>query len=387
MKKPLLVIALCCLFIIILGAGAVYYFVILPKQLTPAEILAQQVDKNLQSGRQLLNQNSPQSAIPWLQQAASQAVDLDQKSRAELNLGQAYLAAGMSQQGIALLKEVSLNETYPVGYRSTAAQNIVGYFKDGKDVNFALQYVFTGPTWSDFIKGTTPDATGMNTAIKNAYLWIASFDNSTSAFNVYYTLASWYGEDLSGQTGATQADEIVQTKKYIQLGDAMYPQVLALNATAKQSDPTGVPPFTVGVIGNALTLKARALAGLYRVGDASTTLNAVSTAFTQAITLLDSDPTGYSTSLYSHFHFADFLVKVNPTANAQKVTDTLTFLYSDPSQYSVNVFFQGFLKLYGAQNSIYRGTLTWKDIVIMTHIDPRFKSLLINLGWSVSDLQ
>lgn len=387
MKRSLIFSIVVLVLFIIAAGGAFYYFIYSPAQPTPAEKNRQAVNQKLQSGRELLNTNSPQSAIPWLQQAVSSAVDFDQKSRAELNLGAAYLAAGMPEQGIALLKEVSLNTNYPVGYRSTAAQNVIGYYKNSQNIDFALKNIFTGPTWSGFIVGDNQDATGLNLATKNAYLWILSFDTSTSVFNVYYTLANWYADDIKSQTGAAKAQDISKTKTYIQLGDAMYPKILAVNAAAKKQDPTGVLPFTVGVIGNALTLKARALAGLYFAGDASATFETVSSAFTQALSTLDSDPTGYSTGLYSHFQLADFLVRADPVANKAAVVKALSFIYSDPAQYTVNVFFQGFLKSYGAANSAYRKTQTWKDLVVMAGIDPQFKALLIKLGWAASDLK
>lgn len=386
MKKTILMSG--CVVVLVAAATAAYcLFAYDSTQLSPGQVRRQQVDQDLQAGRRLLDTSSAQSAIPWLQQAASQAIDLDQMARAELNLGNAYRLAGMPQQGIALLKLVSLNIAYPSGYRSTAAQDAMQYYISGKDSTFAVQNIFTGATWGDFLQGP-PTATNLNLAIKNCLLWVLSIDTSLSSFSVNYRLANWYAEDALGQTGNAQAhQDVVWAEHYLQLGDGMYPDVLAANAAALQQTPDTVPPFTQSVVGNALILKARALGDLYLIEANNVTFDAVMQAFKQALALLDGNrPSSSSTVLFSYFHFAEFLVKADPAANAEQISSALSHLYANPALYQTNSFFQGFLKQYGT-NPIYRGNATWKDIVALAKVDSRFKAALMSVGWSSAEFQ
>lgn len=364
--------------------GLAYWLVAFRASSSPEEMQRQRFSENLQAGRQLLSNGVGGTALDLLEQAVMQAANPAQKSRAELNLGSAYVQAGMPQKGIDLWKQISINASYPVAYRSTATQDVLSYYISGKDVDFALSEIFTGPVWGGFIKGQSPDLRGLNLAFKNALLWIDSFEFPNHSFIIQYRLANWYGEDMLIASGTAKEYDLSQARHYIQRGDAAYDRALATNTEALKKSPNDLPPYVDSILGVGLTLKARTVGAMYldlvKVG--GVTFDHATSLFKEAIGLSERRS---GTASYSRFHFAEFLELADPVANKQQILDALAPLYTATNRDDAT-FYQDFLKRERA-DARYHDTLSYRHLVGLSKIDPRFKSLLISLGWKSSDLE
>src|SRR3989338_11622133 len=106
MSNPVKIALSSIIALVLVCAGAYYFFFVQPV-LSPSQLQQQKVDNATQAGRQLLNDWSGSSAIPWLEEARLQAVDSAQKARIDVNLGSAYVQSGMTKKGITIWKQVS----------------------------------------------------------------------------------------------------------------------------------------------------------------------------------------------------------------------------------------------------------------------------------------
>lgn len=371
---------------VFVGCAVYYFFYFLPTH-SQAQLQQQKqaVDISLSDAKKMIMIGQSSEAIPLLEKNVTSATDAGQEAVAKINLGIAYVGAGMPDKGIALMKEVSTDITYPLGYRSTAAQQVLEYYISGKDSAFALNNIFTGVIWGSFIKEKNPDAKALELGVINAFEWVTTLAPS---FPAEYTLASKYAVLAGETTGSTTARAQYQNLalQHVKKGDAAYQDALALNQRSLQKDPTIVPPFVDYRLGVGLEHKGITLAALYEQKVSGVTLSDVESAFADCLALLEKDPTlkgSLVSGIYARYHLAAFYAHINSKQYASKIVATLAPMYNTSLQSSN--FYQSFLKIYGT-DGIYYKTQDWNDLVLLSTIDPKFKSLLLSLGWKASDL-
>jgi tetratricopeptide (TPR) repeat protein len=385
-NRQTLVLSVIATAAIIVGC-ATYYFLYFRPAHEAARLLQQKqaVDVSLSDAKKMMAVGQSSEAIPSLENDVAQAADKGQESVAKINLGIAYYSAGMPEKGVALLKEVSTNVVYPMAYRSTAGQQILEYYISSKDTDFALKNIFTGIVWGDFIKESNPDAKALELGVINAFEWVSVLGPS---FSTEYVLASKYAA-LANET----TDSATKTKyqnlaiDHVKKGDDAYQYALKINQDSLQKNPNLVPPFVDYRLGVGLEHKALTLSLLYEQKVSSIELANVESAFKDALTILEKDPNlkgNIVSGIFTRYHLAAFYAHIGSAQYASKILSTLAPMYN-PSVQDSN-FFQSFLKNYGT-DKIYYKTQDWKDIVALSKIDPKFKSLLLSLGWKSSDLQ
>ncbi len=364
------------LLLLVLFSGSWYYFFNVSRQKALLR-----GEETLQNARNILYTSGGLAAIPYLEQAVRESANNTQKAQAEVNLANAYVSSGERiEEGIELWKSISLNEGYPANYRSSAAQSVLGHYNARRNIDFALAHIFTGPVWGGFIEGKSKDEAGLKLAMRDGYEWILSFDDSATLFMVAYQLARRYANPPE--------QDLVQSKKYLGVGDTVFQRALAVNAAARESNPNAPLPFADHVIGNALVAKAQTLAAFRLARFDGVTFGTVEEAHKQIFSFLGKDSTkesnNVSTLLFAYYNFADFLRKDDAVKNSQQILETLAPIYVLQQKYPQASFFAGFLKVYGTDLALKTADAR-KDILALTVVDPRFKTLLINLGWQAND--
>ncbi len=385
MNYKILILGLVAAVLAVGGVGY-YYFFYAPSH--SASYLTRQreiFNRDLSDSKKMVMTGQSSDAIPNLEKIAQSATDNTQEALAKDNLGMAYMIAGMPEKGIALLKEVSVDDKYPTAYRSTAAQEVMEYYISGKNVDFALKNIFTGPIWGDFIKAKTVDAKALELGAINGFEWITTLGPS---FAPEYTLASKYAV-LAGETTDSLERSQSQTlaKQHLVKGDAAYQAALDANKIFLVDNPTQVPPYTDFRLGVGLEHKAITLSMLYEQKVPGITLANVESAFTDTLALLEKDPAiagNITSGIYTRYHLAAFYAHISAKQYSAKILTTLAPMYNTALQNSS--FFQSFLKNYGT-DGIYYKTQDWNDLVLLSKSDPKFKSLLLSLGWKASDLE
>lgn len=384
-EKILLIVAVLTVLFIAAVLFVSYFIFYIPQQ-------QEQAAQNLREGRNLFHSGNALEAIPQLQQALQQATTPAQKAQAELSVAASYVEVGMVSQGTALRKEISLNQTYPVLYRLSAAEYALEWYISAGDMNYAIQNLFTGPIWGDFIKGNTTDTVGVNAAVKNAYLWVESLAAAASIgdlpFRLYW-LTNWYAQDALSTSTSTREEDIVQAKRYLMLGDSAYASVLEANAAAKAKDATSAAPFSDTFLAGSLSFKARALSGLYQGKVDGITFASPTDTFMQAIGLYErksSDKVNLNYGLYARFNLALFLAKDDAVNNKQEILTILGPLYTQEQSLLNFSFYHNFLRSTGVDPTL-RNSAGWNNIGMLAKIDPRLKTMLVGLGWNAADIK
>jgi hypothetical protein len=256
----------------------------------------------------------------------------------------------------------------------------------GKDIDFALQTIFTGPTWGDFLTGN-PKENDVDAAVIKSLEWITSL---SPAFGPEYVLASKYADWIKqGVNPDMRASYITLAHQHLDKGDTEYQKALEKNQAFREQNLTSVPPYSDNRLGVGIEHKALALDALFLAKATEKNAKDVESTYEEAIALLEQDSTLNSalvSGLYTRFHLAVFLARVDAKKYSQIIIDTLAPINKTNSNLRQSNFYQSFLRNYG-KDTRYRNTDAWKDIVLVAHIDPLFKNLLIELGWNTNDFK
>jgi hypothetical protein len=216
--------------------------------------------------------------------------------------------------------------------------------------------------------------------------WIVSIDPSNSSPDLLYRLAEWYGQDAISSSAAAQASDIAQARHYLALGDTSYANALAADASALATAPSNLPPYVNSVLGDGLVLKARTLGALYRANAPNATFDDAANAFNQGIAQLEKSPSdadSIGSALYGRYNFAVFLAGTGASAHLQEIRTVLSPIDTDAE---TAAFYQSFLKPLPTTSG-FKSSLTRQNILQLAAADPKFKAVLIGLGWTATDLQ
>ncbi len=372
-KLILVFVSLLVLLLMVVGG---YFFFIKPMMNT--QKLVEEQTQSIETARQLIAQDREDAAIPLLEGVVKDTANVNVAALANLNLGNAYIVADREEKGIALLKQVSLDQAYPPWVRSLAVENIVGYFfASGARNSVAQSVIFTGPQWSSFVSGVPAGSIGYARAAREALVW---GEEIHPLVNIEYRLAHWYAQRLH----LYRADQpmyslyLSSAQKYLAKGDKEY---TAVQDTIEES----TFPMNNFMRGSALMLKARTLRALYGEKVSGITETMVTDAFNQSLVYFEKGNSSRSiTSAFSaRFFLAAFLNDTNSSLYKSDIISTLTPLYNQSLATSTS--FTKLLRAYSV-NTESRQSKQGRDMVNLAETDPRFKDLLISLGWKESYL-
>lgn len=183
-------------------------------------------------GREAMFEGDMVKALPILSEAVRLADDFQQEARAKNSLGVSYLLSDNPsdvRQGIAILKEIVSNESYPVEFRGGAMHRILGVFLSTHDHRLAEEHIFTGEEpWRSFIK----DGASFDETLRRAYAWLDDLSPSPGG---KYALVQWYGEQLyidkvtpGGILDANTKERYqAELLKHLSGGEELFPLILS----------------------------------------------------------------------------------------------------------------------------------------------------------------
>ncbi|MDB5187844.1 MAG: hypothetical protein JWO50_364 [Candidatus Kaiserbacteria bacterium] len=366
------------LLIIVIGGYFYYQNIYNTKQVTQKNTQQTAINADIAAGRDAQIAGDGATAVPILEKTVAQAQDQSTRAFAQIVLAAAYITAGRTEDGVNLYKSISLDTTVPALWRALAGQHAIEYYLGGKDIAFARTVLFTGPTWGTFLDPKIDGQKGIDTAVINGLIWVTSLAPS---YGAEYELASKYADlVLQGGDADTVRLNSVNATTHIQKGDAAIKSVIANGA------PAGDTSFG-NRVGVAMEHKAITLDELYQAKAITDSADSVISAYNDSISMVEKDPTlkiPMTSGLYARYHLATFMMHVDSVKYANTIADTLNPLYGD-SLRTMN-FYTGFLKLYGSDPQ-YKNSLMWKDMVALSKLEPKFKELLLQMGWNSADLK
>lgn len=184
-------------------------------------------------GREAMISGDSKKAISDLTEALRLTSDIQQEVSAKNSLGVSFLfSADTSDQerGIAILKEIVNNESYPKEFRGGAMHRILGAFLSAHDHQLAKEHIFTNDEepWRSFIA----DDASVNEALRRAYTWLNDLSPSPGS---EYALTQWYGEELyidkvtggDGLDTDTREKYKVKLLEHLRRGDELFPLILS----------------------------------------------------------------------------------------------------------------------------------------------------------------
>ncbi len=309
------------------------------------------------TGIRLLRENKDGS-VDKLEEALSVSDSANQEARIKINLAFGHYAAGSVDRGLTLLKEVSLNEEYPPISRAWAINYILSsYLADLNNTEYAQDKIFTGEQWEDFLQ----EGGNHSTAIRKGFEWSTTLHSTPTAEN---WIALWYASrlytDLNTETH----------KKYAELAR----ERLLRGESATELVEFGAVKSSFADRAVGYQNKALALAALYQNNELPDILP-VEEAFLKSIEIFDND-TYYASRtfvLMTRYLFAGFLAAENPERKIfiRSILDPMF----DSEAGNLNSFL----------TSVNEGLELLPDhkliAISIAQIDPRFKDMLIGLGW------
>lgn len=319
-------------------------------------------EKIIEEGRLLFHEGNYSGADIKYQQALKEAETKKDEASAKVNIGTARLRSDL-REGIKILKEVSLDESYPKFERSSAISYAASVAL-ASDLDFAKNYVFTGDIWSGFLPIGNFDREALELAVRRAFEWSADL---YSVFPSEYRIAWWYSKQII--EGKTKSDE--EIKQFVAI---IKDRMIKGNVSLGIAQAAGTFPSRV-VAG--YILRGIALEGLYVAGESS--IEEVKNTYNQALAIAEAnkdDVEAYARIPYARYNLANFLVNRVKTYDTKEIRDILSPLYD----YNINssAFF-GFLRSDAERSN--------KGIIALSKVDPRFKELLLSLGWKESDFK
>ncbi len=300
------------------------------------------------------------------QEALERAKTPTEQAMAELYLGTAYLQSDPAK-AVAILKRVSLNESYPPEYRASAGELTLRPFMADKNISFALENVFTGSVWADFMKDTPTDRDGVVLGVRRAYEWVTSVGPN---FIAEYRAALWYAQEVqSKHVKGQKLDEYLSIiELHVARGDELLEQA-----------PKNPRVFNTK-IGIGYDSRAHTMRGLYSAGRASE--KEVVDSYKKALDYFEKSPGesyAAASAPYVRFHLARFLVSIDPIKNKNEALALLAPVYERTSS--------NFYKYLSNERdaAVYGTDPVRAEIVMLAKFDPKFKTLLTSLGWKEGD--
>lgn len=331
-------------------------------------------NQTFQTGKESLRRVDKRS-IQELEVAVKLASGSDQEAHAKWDLGLAQILLVSPATGVSTLKEIVVDESYSLVYRSGALIRILGAYMGTRDQNFAKAHIFTGgEPWDSFVKDTDVDE-----AVRRAYEWGEDF-HTTSIGN--YMVAAWYGEQLledsQKKTGMLTPEQKADFKEKFTTHLAVAEDLVA--------GPLASPMLEIWEKASMLNMRGSVYSIAYALGNKEDDKKNAEESFNQAIRMISDLPETYASVYregfsrffqYEYARFLAYLTRVKKEDHTAKIRELLTPAIEARGQ-KLNFF--TLLRNIGMLPDAHH-VKQWT--LLIAEVDLRFKELLKELGWTL----
>ena len=342
---------------------------------------AEQFKADIQKGGELLGSGNALEATAEFKRLVDQAQTPEQEGQAKLNLGVARLRSDRAQ-GVELLKEVSINDTYTSFTRAKAIHYITSQYIGSKDVQFALEHIFIGPVWEDFLhaaeENNLTEGKKMSLAVLNALEYSSALEPTV---------------EISMRTAAEYAfliwdDQFTPEQKDVYAEKALHLIEAGDGAIAKlkETDKVSYGNTHFAEVMNAYNSKGMALDVLYFKGYIDD-LSVVEDAFQDALEIAIENSSKVPLDIWARYNYADFLYRLDAEGRRDSITKILA-----PTEHMFIV--QDGLVASFFKSRILKSSVPGKEkklsqpdsIKGLANISSEFRDLLLRMGVSEGDL-
>jgi hypothetical protein len=268
------------------------------------------IDRKITEGGNILRQRGAAEAAVYFNGLLETTSNPEEIGRIELNIGSARLQSN-PVEAIALLKEVSINESYLPFTRAKATNYVLNAYTSSNDQAFAREHIFTGPVWGDFFGSDLQEAT------LTGFYYSADLSPTPEA---NMRIASELGAQIAfGELTAIEAEgNAAAARDYIRFGN----QQIALLLDSGQVEYGGTPPEEIAT---AMNRRGLALDFLYFAGYIDQA-EEVKDSYREAISYLIDNPIDIDngTKSFVRYNYADFLYRLDSEAEAQNIRTVLS---------------------------------------------------------------
>lgn len=317
-------------------------------------------------GNLLLSGNSAEAATHF-QNMVEQAETPVQEGQAKLNVGVAKLAVDR-EEGITLLKEVSLNDAFDPLTRAKAVNYVLNEYTATKDAELAREHIFTGPTWEDFLI----DSASLDSAVLEGFEFSRAIHPTPEA-NTRIAAETAF---LLWKDGVTQEEKDEYATEVLSLISDADNAIAALRAANRVR--YGDTHYTE--IALAYHRKGMALDVLYFHGYVDDP-ELVKDAFQDALNVLMEHESGTGTELFARYHYADFLLRLADEGHEASISKILAPMTQMEPTHTTASFFREWLgRDVTNQPGKEKQLAQPANIIRLAAISPEFKEALLGIG-------
>lgn len=368
--QSLLALVLFAAIVIVVTFGYLHYMKLKSPE---GDMTAEQIESAYEEGARLLESGNAPEAILQFNKLLEAADTPEVQGQLKLNLGVAQLKINRPE-GIALLKEVSLNEEYEPITRAKAVNHVLNEYTATKDVELAREHIFTGPTWGEFLE----EGSG---SVDAAVLQGFEFSNS-----IYPTpealsrVATEYAKLLS------QSSSQEEKEQYAKIVLENIDESEALIESLRTADRIHYGDTHYTEIAVAYNRIGTALDALYFEGYIDDA-DRVESAFQSAIDTLLENTGGDGTELFVRYHYADFLLRLDAEGRRESIVKTLSPMNKMTSNHNIASFLHTRISETALnQEKDVTEPARPDSIALLAEISPEFREALLNIGITESQI-
>lgn len=365
------------LFLGLFGIGYYFYSVKLKNQTSPSNLstnrILQSMSGSYKEADSFYTQRQYDKAIEKYNAALNDTDSLKQEVLVRTKLAMATNNAGDSLGAVEIFKDIVDNPKYAIDdeeikrAKSHAVSAMIGLFYQMNDRAVANK-IFSGKPYEDFIK--KEDAGDLDIAFRRLAEYASSL-SSTPDLMVEARIIKWYAikvYDLKTETGISEEE-----KKFIPEYEAIVKSKLAYIDKNYGDDQNYYVNSKRMVLPVLLRLKGIAVGSLTAAGD--TSLGNPETVFQEALAL----PQPPWVSNVTKYVYAVYLAADFGEQRKNDIANLLSFFYEPPRGTEPNLQTLLLNELNGQANP----THTPKSLRLLASVDPKFKELLVGLGWQI----
>jgi len=336
---------------------------------------SQELRTATRASRYVLNTLEPseiKKAIPELEKILENPTspEIEAASRVLLGLAYIYGSDRDAVTGIEILKDVAVRNNYPKVQRAIAVQyiaEVAGSYPE----DFAKQHVFVGQPFESFYKNGN-----FSVALRKLDEWA---DELFPIAVPNYRIAHWYAEQLMRNkinpylSQPKEKQYFAILKQRLERADALFKKV-PMNSWNQDR------------LLRSYLLRARTLGKLYLINGGDAVKSEAEKYFQLALEVNNKHFAPKGLGMAAPFHYAAFLAETasnNQVDIKDKIKSLLEPIYGAPRDR--NRAFFSFLER--EKEDAHAGHYHRREIILLANIDPRFKALLKNLGWTDSQFR
>lgn len=336
----------------------------------PTEVFEKQVAR----GGNILRDQGTADAALYFEKLVESSATPEQEGRALLSLGFTRLGSNR-EDAVDMLKAVSVNPLYNPLTRAKATNYVLNEYTATKDEAFARKHIFVGPVWSEFA------ADSISEAVINGFVYSAELAPTPEA---NMRLAAEYAFQIAfgDLTVAEQNNQAKQVIEYIERGNEQIDTLL-------QTGEVAYGNTTHSEIAAALNRRSMAYDVLYFYGHIED-VNTVRDSFAETLAYIidNSVEIDTGTQLFVRYHYADFLVRLNPEVEAANIEKILLPMRELDPYHNAATFFKSRVANTQMNDTKLPYDVARPDnIVRLASISEEFRTALIRVGVAAENLE